>query len=281
MIDLAAVQLRVKENQPAAVAKGAHMAFSLDHVVIAVSDLDRAMLDYSKLGFTVLRGGEHPRRGSVNALIVFKDGSYFELIGFPRPVPEFRWWEILQKAGPGFVDFALLPSNLEADLKEARSRGFAGGEIEPGGRITPSGERAEWQTLRPHSNDLPFLCADISPRSLRVPEGDARNHPNGALGIARLTVAVRDLPTSIENYRALLPEGWSSSGPNSAVFFCGAAIIELKQPTTGGVPADDALASHLDQRGEGLFAVSLRGVRDRKPFDPALTKGAPLDALPR
>ena len=145
MIDLAAVQLRAKENQPAPVAKGAHMAFSLDHVVIAVSDLDRAILDYSKLGFTVLRGGEHPHRGSINALIVFKDGSYFELIGFPRPVPEFRWWEILQKAGPGFVDFALLPSNLEADLKEARFRGFVASEVEPGGRITPSGERAEWR----------------------------------------------------------------------------------------------------------------------------------------
>jgi hypothetical protein len=195
-------------------------------------------------------------------------------------VPEFRWWEILQRAGPGFVDFALLPTNLEADLKEARFRGFSASEIEPGGRVTPSGERIEWETVRPHSNDLPFLCADITPRSLRVPEGDVRNHPNGALGIARLTVAVRDLPASIEHYRAVLPEGLSGGGPHSAEFSCGAAIIELKQPMADA-PTDDALASHLDQRGEGLFAVSLRGVRDRKPFDPALTKGAPLDTLPR
>lgn len=35
------------------------MAFALDHVVIAVNDLDRAVADYQSLGFTVYPGGVH------------------------------------------------------------------------------------------------------------------------------------------------------------------------------------------------------------------------------
>jgi catechol 2,3-dioxygenase-like lactoylglutathione lyase family enzyme len=50
------------------------MAFALDHVVIAVNDLDRAVADYQSLGFTVYPGGVHHGGVSHNALIVFEDG---------------------------------------------------------------------------------------------------------------------------------------------------------------------------------------------------------------
>ncbi len=43
----------------------------LDHVVIAVSDLERAIADYCALGFTVEPGGSHPGRTSHNALVAF------------------------------------------------------------------------------------------------------------------------------------------------------------------------------------------------------------------
>ncbi len=35
------------------------MPFTIDHIVIAVADLDAAARDYEALGFTVLPGGEH------------------------------------------------------------------------------------------------------------------------------------------------------------------------------------------------------------------------------
>jgi hypothetical protein len=85
------------------------MGLSLDHVVIAVRDLDRTIADYTALGFTVTVGGEHTGGASHNALIVFADGAYIELIAFKRPNPEFRWWRVLDEAGDGFVDYALLP----------------------------------------------------------------------------------------------------------------------------------------------------------------------------
>lgn len=56
------------------------MTLPLDHIVIAVQDLERSIADYTALGFNVLRGGEHPGRSTHNALVVFADGAYFELI---------------------------------------------------------------------------------------------------------------------------------------------------------------------------------------------------------
>ena len=58
------------------------MTLALDHLVIAVSDLPRAIADYTALGFTVLEGGRHPGRPTHNALVVFEDGSYLEPVSY-------------------------------------------------------------------------------------------------------------------------------------------------------------------------------------------------------
>ena len=85
------------------------MPLALDHIVIAVADLDRAMVDYRALGFQVLPGGQHPGRTSHNALVVFADGAYLELIAWRAPAPEERWYRTLSAHGEGLVDYALLP----------------------------------------------------------------------------------------------------------------------------------------------------------------------------
>ena len=194
---------------------------SLDHVVIAVHDLDRSIADYRSLGFTVNPGGRHPGRSSHNALIVFADGAYIELIAWQAAAPEERWWRLLQSRGEGFVDFALLPGDTATAIDAARSRGLATiiGPVE-GGRVRPDGMALQWRTARQASHDLPFLCGDVTARNLRVPEGEARQHPNGVSGVAGLSIAVRDLGVSVERYSALLgpavPVTISSRDPHSA-----------------------------------------------------------------
>jgi catechol 2,3-dioxygenase-like lactoylglutathione lyase family enzyme len=56
----------------------------LDHLVILVRDLDRAVRGYEGLGFAVTPGGEHADGLTRNALIPFRDGSHLEL-GEHRP----------------------------------------------------------------------------------------------------------------------------------------------------------------------------------------------------
>ena len=50
----------------------------LDHLVILVRDVDRAVRDYEGLGFAVTPGCEHAGGPTRNALTPFKDGSYLE-----------------------------------------------------------------------------------------------------------------------------------------------------------------------------------------------------------
>jgi hypothetical protein len=213
--------------------------FSLDHVVIAVHDLQRAIDDYRSKGFTVTPGGRHPApRTSSNALVVFEDGSYLELISWTPPNPAERWSTLLQQFGEGYIDFALLPEDVPRAIEEAKSRGLAlDGPID-GSRLRPDGKHVKWQTARQTTFDLPFLCGDITPREWRVPEGECRRHANGVRGIERITVAVRDAGVSAQRYAALL-----AVAPGGE-FEVGQARIVL---TEKGLPA----------RGEGIVDLAL------------------------
>ncbi|CAN5585146.1 VOC family protein [soil metagenome] len=273
------------------------MTLTLDHIVIAVNDLDSAIADYTALGFHVLRGGAHPGRTTHNALVVFGDGSYFELIAWTAPAPHERWWQWLQRHGEGVVDFALLPADTAATVADAARRGLVLEGPLDGGRVRPDGQRLRWQTARPSSTDLPFLCGDISPRALRVPEGDARIHPNGVAGVASLSVVVPDIDASLARYRALLGEaGATAVGPAvtlpdgrarvAAIALGGSTLLLVSpQPHEGdnGDEGDrgdstDALANRLATHGDGPFSVFLRSASEvgRHGFDSRLTHGTPL-----
>ncbi|WP_342359420.1 VOC family protein [Terrarubrum flagellatum] len=245
------------------------MTFKLDHIVIAVADLDQAVADYRRLGFTVYPGGVHHGGVSHNALVIFDDGCYFELIAWLKPAPDNRWHEVLKKAGEGFVDYALLPQDTERDAAAARSRGLSIEGPIPGGRLRLDGKRLDWQIVRPHTTDLPFWCGDVTPRVLRVPDGDIRTHPNGARGVERLRIVVKDVAVSATRYIALLGPHSVSAGGAVATMQIGPSIVEVAEPW-------DALSLHLlETRGEGVASLALAG-DDVKTLDPALTHGAAL-----
>lgn len=243
---------------------------ALDHIVIAVNDLEAAIADYRAMGFQVLVGGQHPGRTSHNALIVFADGAYLEIIAWRAPAPEERWYRTLRDHGEGLVDFALLPHDTAQMLAEARARGLdtLTGPL-AGGRVRPDGEQLRWQTARHATPDVPFLCGDITPRALRVPEGDVRTHPNGALGVAQITVAVHDLDTTLGRYRALLGSAGPSipdanaalatvDGVRSATLTVGPLKLLLQSTSTAGNDGAAMLGQRLASRGEGPCAVTLR-----------------------
>ena len=266
------------------------MSLPLDHVVIAVLDLETAIADYTALGFQVLRGGDHPGRPTHNALVVFADGSYLELIAWKSPAPQERWWPLLQRHGEGIVDFALLPQDTAETVAGAARRGLVLEGPLAGGRLRPDGERLQWQTARPSSADLPFLCGDITPRALRVPEGAARVHPNGAIGVARLDIAVHDLDTSLARYRALFGEAASAaqigaavtepgSGLRHARISVGSSTLVLSSATDSGAASPNAIGRRLASRGEGPSALVLRRADTAgagQVLDIARTHGAPI-----
>jgi hypothetical protein len=259
----------------------------IDHIVIALRALPQAIDDYRALGFTVVVGGDHPGRTSHNALVVFEDGAYLELIAWKAPAPDERWYRDLQRDGEGLVDFALLPSDTAAVAQAAQQRGLTTfGNAFDGGRLRPDGVQVRWQTARNATANLPFLCGDVTPRFLRVPEGSLRTHANGARGVCRIDVAVNDLERSMSGYRALLGESFDSkdsaasieagAGIRAASIRIATATVRLLAPDSAQ-PSDasQALARRLRSRGEGPCALTLTGPGGA--FDPARARGVALD----
>ncbi|MEJ8858926.1 VOC family protein [Variovorax robiniae] len=270
------------------------MSLKLDHIVIAVHDLDATLADYTALGFNVQRGGDHPGRSTHNALVVFADGSYLELIAWKSPAPQERWWQVLQRRGEGLVDFALLPADTADTVRQAAQRGLTLEGPLDGGRLRPDGERLHWQTARPTTQDLPFLCGDITPRGLRVPEGDARVHPNGVTGVASLAIAVKDLDATLARYRALLGEATNGTHVGRAVTLPArhdrialvslgdsTLVLSATRPTVIADDIDDEsgdpIARLLAAHGEGPFHLTLRTTHENAATPSlGLTHGASI-----
>jgi catechol 2,3-dioxygenase-like lactoylglutathione lyase family enzyme len=255
------------------------MIKGIDHVVILVKDLEQAVGDYTGLGFTVVPGGEHLDGASHNALIAFADGSYLELIAFKKAAPEHRWWgKATNKAtgGEGLIDFALLPTDIEQDIAAARKRGLDYQGPFPGGRLRPDGQAIKWQSGQPVTSDLPFLCGDVTPRSLRVPSGPAWHHANGITGIDTLTVLVENLAESSQRYQELLGFGPTITAEpdvtaakeagfkniNTALFKLGPGKIRLNAPAEPTGELRDSLAG----KGEGPYSLQFRASQPVK-FD--------------
>ena len=268
------------------------MTLTLDHLVIHVRELEQAIVDYTALGFNVQSGGTHADGATHNALIVFGDGTYIELIAFLKLAPTHRWAKAGADGTEGFIDFALLPSSVGAVVEAARGRGLAYSGPHDGGRLRPDGQRLEWQIGAPPSPDLPFLCGDITPRSLRVREGEVRVHQNATQGVASITLAVSDLDASLARYRALLgPEATRDTTPLAlpglgariAAVALGSATLVLVSPTS---QEDDlaatALRQVLAQRGDALLGIALRNTAGigARPLPLSLTHGARIELEP-
>lgn len=261
------------------------VAIRVDHVVIRVRELDEAMRDFERLGFTVVPGGEHEAFGSHNALIGLADGSYLELIAFPGQPPGGRESTAARSApgrrllawgdqAEGLVDWALVPEEVEGAIARARAGGVPVEGPIPGGRLRPDGMRVEWEFGIPDRFDVPFFCADVTPRERRVPQGAARDHANGALGIHALVIAVADLDASRARFRALLGEPVALPAPlpaplpdtPAAAFRAGKSLVLLsEQPTAGR---------------EGPIALLLHGATEGL-LDPALSHGAHIEMVRR
>ncbi len=225
----------------------------LDHIVILVDNLNLANQDYTDLGFAVVAGGEHTDGVTQNALIALEDGSYIELLNFLMPPPEDHLFARGAHSAEGVIAYALLPDNISADIDRARRRGLHIQGPLDGGRTRPDGVELLWQIGRTAEPALPFLCADATPRDMRVPYGPARRHPNGVMGISDVRVLVENLASSAALYRTLLGEDVQMAETNNTEQFnLGVATITLNEPRT------DAERHHIGQHGPGAYALTMR-----------------------
>ena len=251
------------------------MLLGIDHLVVAVPDLDTAIRNYTGLGFTVVPGGRHPV-GTHNALISFADGSYVELIAFYEPSPGHRWWAPLQKGG-GLVDFCMQTDDLRGDTAAFRQAGVAIDDPKPLSRARPDGYKLSWVLSIPrdaHRGVAPFLIQDETPREERVPR--QMTHRNQVRGIGAVTVAVTDVAPVRHWYARVLGAAGQdvSRGDLAAAgarFTIGPHMLDFVAPRGAGSP----LTGWLKARGPSPYAATLLTAAGKPgPLDQAKTLGA-------
>lgn len=191
----------------------------LDHLVLAVPDLDAAVHDLAaRTGVVPVDGGAHPGRGTRNALVGLvhrgRARCYLELLG-PDPaqpaVPPEDTMLGLGRLGPRFGPrlhaWAVRPDDLDATLRAASAAGLDAGEAVAASRTTPSGQRLSWRLAVPQPLGLdgvqPFLIdwgggphpadADLPVLELR---GLEVRHPDPAAAARALAVLGADVPVA-------------------------------------------------------------------------------------
>ncbi|MEZ4868328.1 MAG: VOC family protein [Caldilineaceae bacterium] len=247
-----------------------------DHIIIAVRDLDAAIADYRALGFTTYYGGKHTHKATHNGLIALADGSYLELLAPVDPTQIDGTIGLLAQ-GEGFAGYALLSTDLAQDRARLQAAGIAVSEIALGHRSRYDGVPVAWEAVNLAGTRSPFLIADVTPHLLRVPDDAEKiTHANGAVGIARLTVAVTDLTAATARYRAILdqaPQPKRQEDQMDCVDFPMAGYtLTLARPTDNASP----LAEHLARFRETPYELVLRTQQPMQAEQPdlALAHGA-------
>jgi hypothetical protein len=95
----------------------------IDHVVIAVGDIDKAATDFGRFGFTLTPRGKHTT-GSENNCIMF-ERDYFELLGVPVAHPVTRYYQEFLAKGDGLAAIALATDDARGFHDELAADGIA------------------------------------------------------------------------------------------------------------------------------------------------------------
>ena len=284
----------------------------VDHVLVAVTDLEEAAGQYERLGFHVTEGGVHPGLGTANRLAVL-DNGYLELIAVrDRASAPPELVRHLERFGPGLFNFAFATDDPDADVDAFKSRAAAQltplriGELQEGALETPGGNRRGWRKadVTGGGGVNPFLIRhDSGGEALRnrlYGGRPPRPHPLGYGRIDRLEVVFPTLEEGESYFRdgyGLQRVGEQSVCPSrqgDRVFFpLSDGQLEVIAPNS----ADSPLQAFVAERGYGLRGVVItvpdpeaaareletRGVRfTRSPvsgsiqIDPAEAAGARL-----
>lgn len=237
------------------------MSFGFDHAIIGVQELEQAVEDFRKVGFTVTYGGEHASGTTQNAVIPFRDGTYLELMA-PTGKPT------LEDAGSmdfapllgrqeGFVGYALRSPALESDSAGLRERGITVGDIHDGRRKRKDGVELHWRMALYEADYGPLIfIQDMTPRDLRIPTKESVvKHTNGAVGIKTVLHVTDDVDKFRNHMRAVLnlPD---EHAHNSNTFTVGDVRLNVTSPST------ELLRKHYDTYGTSVWRIVLRGPSD-------------------
>ncbi|MGO8918073.1 MAG: VOC family protein [Stellaceae bacterium] len=179
----------------------------IDHVLIAVDDLDRARMAWTRLGFTLTPRGRHLQQGTGNYCVMFAH-DYIELLGVVDAAQGSGGLDAFLRDGEGLRGLAFATRSGDATAAELRHRGLhptaprdLSRQLElPEGTVLP---RFKLVSLPPAETPAlsAFICQHLTPELVRRPQWLV--HANGVVGIAGVTVMVAATEPLREAYERL------------------------------------------------------------------------------
>jgi len=201
----------------------------VDHLVYATPDLNRGIEELEKLlGVRATPGGQHPGRGTHNALLALGPAAYLEIIAPDpeQPPPKApRPFGIDGLKESRLVAWAAKGNDLEQLRRDAVRKGLQLGELASGSRKRPDGVLLSWQYTNPQTvladGIVPFFIDwGESPHPARTAAGglsliDLRaEHPDADRVQQMLRQLGLDLPVRRGSRPALIAV---ITGPNGRV----------------------------------------------------------------
>jgi len=193
------------------------MQRGLDHVVLAVHDLEAAVARYGAFGFTTTPRGEHPW-GTDNSLIQL-DGNFLELLTISRPeriaepAPDrfsfgaFNRDFLARREGLSMLVFESRDARADRDAFRARGLDtYAPFDFErhaplPDGSTAKVGFSLAFVTDRRLPEAAFFTCQQHAPQHFWKPE--YQRHPNGARQLVEVVMVADDPPALADLYAGL------------------------------------------------------------------------------
>lgn len=234
---------------------------TLDHVLIAVRDLDAAKDTFERLGFKVTPEGRHPGRGTSNRLVVF-GGEYLELISVHDPDGD-----LFRPNLPSFLDereglfiFAMGTSDVYERTCSVRAAGVLITDPVKGSRQAADGSTAySWTQAEIDPDAMPgsqtfFIQHDHTIEERYNDPPDPTNHPNGVIGVASLSLAVADANAAARRWKGVFgmegtPDGGSSYAACVRLGFDNCSL-DFCQGADG-----DGIAGFVERWGEGPYEI--------------------------
>ena len=185
-----------------------HGIAGIDHVIVAVRDLDRARMGWTRLGFNLTPRGRHLGQGTANYCIMF-GRDYLELLGFVAADEHAERLRRFLAQREGAMAVAFAPAGTAEDAAAALAAlGLHPGEKRALGRQLELPEETvvpRFSLIALMPEEIPaldcFLCFHLTPELVRRPEWLV--HPNGASGLRSVTVVVAETAPLLPAYDRL------------------------------------------------------------------------------
>jgi catechol 2,3-dioxygenase-like lactoylglutathione lyase family enzyme len=228
---------------------------SLDHVIIAVRELEPATETYARLlGRAPSWRGEHPGQGTANALFRLAN-TYVELVGVTGAGPfAERIRGALERDGEGLIGMAFGTDDADQCAAKLRARGLpAANPADGSGVDSQSGAKRQWRNVHwPESASrgvLSFAIEHLSPADALPPAPLTAPQESAVEGLDHVVVRSPDAEAARALYgeslglRLALDRSFAERGVRLMFFRVGGVTVEIASAL--GAPADPAARDRL------------------------------------